>query len=88
MKSLCLPGLRGGGAAVGGKGKQICKDALAKEVRHPVAFNLSAVPLRLYLLPLDCSLALPLITDYCKEKERREEGGETEFSFPACSGGG
>lgn len=53
---------------MGGKGKQICKDALAKEVRHPVAFNLSAVPLRRYLLPLDCSLALPLITDYCKRE--------------------
>lgn len=66
---------------MGGKGKQICKDALAKEVRHPVAFNLSAVPLRKYLLPLNCSLALPLITDYRKEKERREEGMETRLSF-------
>lgn len=68
---------------MGGKGKQICKDALAKEVRHPVAFNLSAVPLRKYLLPLNCSLALPLITHYCKEKEITEEAEETELSFPA-----
>lgn len=73
---------------MGGKGKQICKDALAKEVRHPVAFNLSAVPLRRNLLPLACSLALPLITNCCKEKERREEEGETALSFPAWSGGG
>lgn len=73
---------------MGGKGKHICKDALAKEVQHPVACNLCAVPVRRYLLPLDCSLARPLITDYGREKERREEGGETQLSFPARSGGG
>lgn len=71
---------------MGRKGKQICKDALAKGVRHPVAFNLFAVPLREYLLPLNRSLMLPLITDHCKEKESREEVGEAELSFPACSG--
>lgn len=72
---------------MGGQGKQICEDALAKEVRHPVAFNLSAVPLHKYLLSLTCSLALPLITDYCEEKESREEGGATELSFLACNRG-
>lgn len=61
---------------MGGKGKENCKDALAKEVQHPVAFNLSAVPLCKYLLPLGCSPALPLITDCCKEKASRGEVGE------------
>lgn len=72
---------------MGGKGKQICKDALAKEVRHPVAFNLSAVPLHKYLLSLTCSPALPLITASRREKESRKEVGETERSFLACNGG-
>lgn len=72
---------------MGGKGKQICKDALAKEVRHPVAFNLSAVSLRKSLLPLNCSRALPLITDFRKGKESGEEVRETELLSPACSGG-
>lgn len=67
---------------MGGKGKQICKDALAKEVRHPVAFKLSAVPLRKDLLPLKCSLALPLITDFRKGKESRR-GGRGHRAFLA-----
>lgn len=61
---------------MGGKGKQICKDALAKEDRHPVAFNLSAVALHKYLLLLTCSLALPLITDYCGGKKEEKKKGE------------